>query len=156
MKWRFQVVTMCVELETDRVSFKHSFALIKLMTVSGLRTLRIRSTRFLTKKSKIIRNKLNSPRKEFLVSLILLLIMYAAVYIFLTIPLKNDAEDQELSYSTTPAPVLEPLVAESIVLSPSGETLRPDDPSSPTTPTRSQASEPEEEEGNISNEYTHV
>ena len=82
--------------------------------------------------------------------------MYAAVYIFLTIPLKNDAEDQELSYSTTPAPVLEPLVAESIVLSPSGETIRPDDPSSPTTPTRSQASEPEEEEGNISNEYTHV
>lgn len=54
------------------------------------------------------------------------------------------AEDGELSYSTTPVPVLEPLVAESIVLSPSAETLRGDAPS-PTSPPCSRASEPEDD-----------
>jgi len=53
-------------------------------------------------------------------------------------------EDEELSYSTTPVPVLEPLVAESIVLSPSAETLRGDAPS-PISPPHSRASELEDD-----------
>merc|ERR1712071_381811 len=54
--------------------------------------------------------------------------------------------DEEYSYSTTPVPLLEPLVAESVVLSPSSETLR-GDPSSPTShPSHlSHASEPDDE-----------
>jgi len=58
---------------------------------------------------------------------------------------KGIPEDEEQSYSaTTPVPVLEPLVAESIVLSPSAETLRGDAPS-PTSPPCSRASEPEDD-----------
>jgi len=59
---------------------------------------------------------------------------------------KGIPEDEEYSYSTTPVPLLEPLVAESVVLSPSSETLR-GDPSSPTShPSHlSHASEPEDE-----------
>ncbi|XP_046446650.1 protein hu-li tai shao-like isoform X5 [Daphnia pulex] len=47
---------------------------------------------------------------------------------------KGISEEHEVSYSTTEAPTMEPLVAESVVLSPSGEQVRPERKSSPTSP----------------------
>ena len=46
----------------------------------------------------------------------------------------QNTEEHEVSYSTTEAPSMEPLVAESVVLSSSGEPVRPERKSSPTSP----------------------
>lgn len=53
------------------------------------------------------------------------------------------AEDHEVSYSTTEAPTMEPLVAESVVLSPSGEPVRPERKTSTPTSPRPHASDDE-------------